>query len=369
MSRYNNNAKHRIDFEETQFKQAYIDEYTGEILQNDLIKAAMIEELTYLSEKEVWMIEDISKMKEIADNVFVRCRWVLSNKGDDSDPDMRTRLVSCEANKGQKVDACYAATPPLESKKALFSIYATEQRRNDGNGKVQPLRRHFIDIKKAYFNAKPRRAVFMRLPPEMELPSHCVARQTRCVYGTRDAGMLWEECYRAALEDADVVTGRANPCLLEHVERDIQVVVHGDDFTALGTDDQLDWYTEQRKNAFEIQVRGRLGLGCEMTEIKILNWIIRIDGEGLKYEADPRHVELLAASMGLVSCSPVKTPGIKPVDISNEAPKGEEGASSGAVMDNSGAVYSVTEILKKSTTMQSRAPAQENSTLEEIERH
>ena len=62
----------------------------------------MIEELTYFSEKEVWMFEDINKMKEIADHVFVRCRWVLSNKGDAEAPDMRARLISCEVNKGQK---------------------------------------------------------------------------------------------------------------------------------------------------------------------------------------------------------------------------------------------------------------------------
>ena len=67
----------------------------------------------------------------------------------------------------------------------------------------------------------------MRLPAEMGLPSHVVARQTRCVYGTRDAGMIWEEAYRIALENAGFDIGAANPCMLHHPQHDIRVVVHG----------------------------------------------------------------------------------------------------------------------------------------------
>ena len=184
----------------------------------------------------------------------------------------------------------------------------------------------------------------MRLPAEMGLPSNIVARQTRCVYGTRDAGMIWEETYRIALENCGFISGAANPCMFHHPQHDIQVVVHGDDFTALGTDEALDWYTEQLTAAFEIKVRGRLGVGCEQSEIKILNRVVRIDEEvGLLYEADPRHTELLSAALGLESASSVKTPGLKPTDTSIEAPKGEEGEESGVVIDSKGQVYTVGE--------------------------
>ena len=47
VKRYKSGAKVRIDFEKTHFKDRCIDEYTGDILKHDLIKAAMIEELTY----------------------------------------------------------------------------------------------------------------------------------------------------------------------------------------------------------------------------------------------------------------------------------------------------------------------------------
>ena len=80
----------------------------------------------------------------------------------------------------------------------------------NSKGEWVPLRLSFMDIKKAYFNGIPERKVFIRLPVEMGLPSNVVARQTRCVYGTRDAGMIWEETYRIALENCGFVTGAAN---------------------------------------------------------------------------------------------------------------------------------------------------------------
>ena len=87
----------------------------------------------------------------------------------------------------------------------------------------------------------------MRQPKEMGLGTNVVARQVRCVYGTRDAGKLWEDTYTQAMEHAGFTTGAANPCVFYHKTRDITVVVHGDDFSALGTDHDLDWYKASLK--------------------------------------------------------------------------------------------------------------------------
>ena len=130
----------------------YIGEYTGDILEPSLIRAAIVEELDYFNEKQILQFEDLSKVKAVAGAVHVRTRWVLCNKGDSSDPDMRARLVACEVNKTGKDDACYASTPPGESKKILFSMYASQRFRTMPDGTTLPLRLSFIDIKKAYFN-------------------------------------------------------------------------------------------------------------------------------------------------------------------------------------------------------------------------
>ena len=53
-------------------------------------------------------------------------------------------------------------------------------------------------------------------------------------------------------------------------------------------------------------------------EVKILKRILRIDEQGLKWEADPRHTELLAKPLGLENCSTISTPGVKPKDVELE---------------------------------------------------
>ena len=55
----------------------------------------------------------------------------------------------------------------------------------------------------------------MKLPKELGLGSDLVARQVRCVYGTRDAGKLLEYNTQA-LEHGGFTTGIANPRVFDH---------------------------------------------------------------------------------------------------------------------------------------------------------
>ena len=77
----------------------------------------------------------------------------------------------------------------------MFSQYASGRHRNG-----KPIRLSFVDIRKAYFNGRPTRIRLMHFPKELGLPSNLVARLVRCAYGCRDAGHIWEVCYRSALE-------------------------------------------------------------------------------------------------------------------------------------------------------------------------
>ena len=44
-----------------------------------------------------------------------------------------------------------------------------------------------------------------------------------------------------------------------HRARDIRTVVHGDDFTVLDNDVELDWFHERIAKRFEVKFRARLG--------------------------------------------------------------------------------------------------------------
>ena len=222
-----------------------------------------------------------------------------------------------------------ASTPPLEGKRLLFSKFVSERHR-----KGKPLRISFVDIRKAYFNGVPERNIFMKLPAEMGLGPNVVAKQVRCVYGTRDAGRIWEDTYTQVLVSLGFEIGVSNPCVFYHPKRDISIVVHGDDFTALADDDNLNWYENKLRESFEIKVRGRLGEGCEgPQQIKNLNRVVTLDDDGLTYEADPRHCDLLMSSLDLSSSSSASSPGVEPTDRDDHAQKHDEISSDQAIAE------------------------------------
>ena len=74
----------------------------------------------------------------------------------------------------------------------LLSPLATQRVNSNGEARCVS----FIDIREAYFHGVPKRKLHLFLPREMGLGTKAVARLKRCVCGTRDAGMIWEECYR-----------------------------------------------------------------------------------------------------------------------------------------------------------------------------
>ena len=217
-----------------------------------LVKAAMIDELSYFN-THVWQLEDAKIAAQDAEAKSVRTRWVLCNKGDDEAPDVRARLVACEVNDGKDGGgALYASTPPLECKRMLFSDFATRK-----SGKTnKPLKISVVDIRKAYFNGIPKRKIDLHFPKELGIEKGLVGLMVRCAYGTRDAGAIWEDTYTAALIGLGFVQGAASACCFYHPTRYMSVVVHGDDFTAVGEDADLTWYESGMAKSFELKIRG-----------------------------------------------------------------------------------------------------------------
>ena len=89
-------------------------------------------------------------MKTIPDYILVRSREVTANKDDSKEHDVRAKLVGYEVDKGgEKVDAFYASTPPIEDKKIRFAHFSSERTREG-----KPLRISSVDVGHACFNGK-----------------------------------------------------------------------------------------------------------------------------------------------------------------------------------------------------------------------
>ena len=168
-------------------------------------------------------------------------------------------------------DSIYAATPLLEAKKLLLAKCADQP---TINGVSQTL--SFVDIRKMYFGAIPKRNVFVKMPKELSLPSKRGTAQVRGIYGNRDAGALWEDTYKDAIEAMGYRSSTciASPRIFAHPGHDLTCMVHGDHFTNLASDENLDGFEKTLVETFELKPRGRLGVGCHgESDIRILNQI------------------------------------------------------------------------------------------------
>ena len=79
------------------------------------------------------------------------------------------------------------------------------------------------------------------------------------LYGFRRAASAWESFYGERFEGVGFTRGLSCGVVLYHKERDISVVVHGDDFTLCGLEEDLWWIKGLMESWFEIKVRGVLG--------------------------------------------------------------------------------------------------------------
>ena len=139
------------------------------------------------------------------------------------------------------------------------------------------------------------------------------------MYGTRDAASNWEEKYASHLIRCGFRQGKSSPCIFFHKEKGLRCVVHGDDFTFLGDDAACDWATTIMMEEYDIKLRGRLGPGKnDDKQITILNRCLEWRKDGLYYEPDPRHAEIIVNEMGVAGSASVVTPGVKMSSVPEE---------------------------------------------------
>jgi hypothetical protein len=252
----------------------YWDDMSGEPLISSEVQRARTEEMEEFKKHQVYTKVPIQKCWDATGKGPIGVRWVDINKGDKINPEYRSRLVAKEIKLYKTLDF-FAATPPLEAKKMLFSLAVTSGIGFKKGRQQEGMKVDFIDVRRAYFHADARRQVFVELPQEDAEEGMC-GELGRSMYGTRDAAQNWEFAYLEFMtENAEFEKGKSSPCIFWHKERNVRVVVHGDDFTVLGNEKELDWFRGVISKRFEVKFRGRIGPAKEDDKsIRLLNRVI-----------------------------------------------------------------------------------------------
>ena len=99
----------------------------------------------------------------------------------------------------------------------------------------------YADVSRAYFYARAIRPVYVQLTEEdrAEGDEGLCGRLNVSMYGTRDAALNWATEYGGTLIDAGYIQGKSCPCLFWHPQKQVTIMVHGDDFAAVGLEENL----------------------------------------------------------------------------------------------------------------------------------
>jgi hypothetical protein len=264
------------------------------------VAKAREEEITEL-ERRVYEVADVGECWARTGKAPIGVRWVDVKKKEGM---YRSRLVAKDfapKNKRNDIEGLYAAMPPLELVKLLMA------RASKVREKIM-----LIDIKKAHLYAPIEGDAYVDLPPERAAPGKC-ARLKFTLYGMRVAAKNWEKAYSMTMRKCGFVQGKANATSFYHPEKNVRVVVHGDDFIASGSEVNLKWLEACLVEAYPLKMRGILGLDAwDSKEGIILNRTIRVEKDGsFVFEADSEHVPKMLKAMGMEGCNSVVSPGTK----------------------------------------------------------
>lgn len=243
----------------------YWDEVTGKPLDAGGVKKARSEEMGHVHNVKEYTKVRIKMCWDRTGKGPIKVRWLDINKGDEVSREYRSRLVGQEFKRDKREDI-FAATPPLEAKKALISMAVTEGVGFKTGKHKSGMCIDFIDVSRAFFHADALRTVYIQLP-EGDAEQGMCGLLGKSLYGTNDAAQNWAASYVGFMEDTGFVTGISSPCCFYQMARNIRCAVHGNDFAVLCERGDLEWFREQIKGKYPVKFRGGWDQGMGTTRV------------------------------------------------------------------------------------------------------
>ena len=110
-----------MNFADLYAGREFVDDMTGMPLDHGMAVTARKKEIDFFKARGVY-----TKLRRESWMKVITTKWIDHNKGDVTTPHYRARLVGREVAYDKR-DDLYAATPPLESLKAILALCASRQ--------------------------------------------------------------------------------------------------------------------------------------------------------------------------------------------------------------------------------------------------
>lgn len=194
-----------VEEEDSPWLESAFDDVSGVELDPKKVYKARMEEVKFIRDMKLFDKVPIEECWANIGKAPISTKWIDINKGDCTAPKYRSRNVAREISYN-KQDGLFVATPPLQVMKLLLSTLPSS---NKGE------RLMAADVKRAYFHAKCKRLIYVKLPFEDVGPGeeNMCGRLDFSMYGTRDVAAIWAEEYSTVLVELGFRQGRASPCV------------------------------------------------------------------------------------------------------------------------------------------------------------
>ena len=279
----------------------YWDDVHGSRLDPKLVAQAEEDELRRFGKMKVYEYINRKEAEQDPEGIFVKTRWVRTDKGTEEEPKVRARLVAQELAYGERLDELFSGTPSLATVKAAIAHASVH-----GRGRKLMI----LDVKCAFLYAPARRRIYVELPSrDKRAGTGVVGRLLKALYGTRDAPQLWAEEVHRFMTSIGFRASALQPAVYSHVDRGLFVVVHVDDFLVSGTQEHLDWFAAHLSAVFDFTKTVLGNKPGDKHQAKYLNRLLRWGTDNkVEYEGDPRHAQLLLKEWGMEHCRPSQVP-------------------------------------------------------------
>ena len=184
--------------------------------QNDW-KTAQAVEIDSLEKNKTWSIVPVP-----ADRKVVGSRWVYQTKfnPDGTVNKRKARLVAQGFSQVPGLDfgEVFSPVARLSTVRTVIALSAASKRKM-----------FHIDIKSAYLNAELSEDIFMKPPPDYEIPTGHVLKLHKGLYGLKQAGRNWNKLLTDVLAEFNLHVTNSDPCLFRSEDNKLWVVVYVDD--------------------------------------------------------------------------------------------------------------------------------------------
>ena len=111
------------------------------------------------------------------------------------------------------------------------------------------------DVSRAFFYAPVQHDIYVELCEEA---IECEEDRGKCgklqmsMYGTKAAAQNWQKEVTETMVKVGFKVGKSSPVILNHSQKEIRTLVHGDDFVSSGRPEDLKWLQEEWKGNMKL---------------------------------------------------------------------------------------------------------------------